>query len=115
MVADYVNKQPTSSPSAATQIDELPVGIALRKDDTELQDAVQEAIDAMYDDGTIEEIFAKWKVDDFMLEAPASGDEADVPRVLARIAAFDAGCVPRVPRARRGRCGRRCGRRSTSR
>lgn len=71
VVADYVNKDPGSFAIGGTQIDELPAGIALRKGDTELQQAVQDAVDEMYADGAIEKIFAKWKVDSFLLDKEA--------------------------------------------
>jgi len=77
VVADYVNKQPDNFAIGGTQIDELPAGIALRKEDSELQDAVQEVIDAMYEDGSLEKIFAKFNVDEFLLADDADeGDEA---------------------------------------
>ena len=43
-----------------TPIDPLPIGIAVRKEDTELKNAVQAAIDAMYADGTMKSIIDKW-------------------------------------------------------
>lgn len=73
VIADYVNKQPEVFAIGGTQIDELPAGIALRPGDTELIDAVQDAVDDMYDDGTMEKIFAKWSVDSFLLHH----DDAD--------------------------------------
>lgn len=77
VVADYVGKQPDAFAIGGTQIDELPAGIALRKEDADLQDAVQTAVDELYEDGTVEKIFAKWKVDSFMLGAEGGGtDEA---------------------------------------
>ena len=36
------------------------IGIAVRKSDTALQAAVQAALDAMYADGTMKSIVAKW-------------------------------------------------------
>lgn len=77
VVADYVNKDAESFAFAGEPIDPLPVGIALRKEDTELQEAVQAAVDAMYEDGTIMEIFEEWKVSDFALEDEGEGDAAD--------------------------------------
>lgn len=68
VIADYVNKQPEKFAIGGTQIDELPAGIAMRKTDTELIDAVQEAVDAMNEDGAMKKIFATWSVDDFLLE-----------------------------------------------
>ncbi len=76
VVADYVNKQPDAFAIGGTQIDELPAGIALRPGDTELIEAVQEAIDAMYEDGTIREIFEEWSVDQFLLDDADSEDDA---------------------------------------
>jgi len=43
-----------------TPIDPVPIGIAIRKDDTELKAAVQAAMDAMYADGTMKSIVDKW-------------------------------------------------------
>jgi polar amino acid transport system substrate-binding protein len=47
-----------------TPIDPIPIGIAVRKDDSELKTAVQAAIDAMYADGTIKSILATWGMTD---------------------------------------------------
>jgi polar amino acid transport system substrate-binding protein len=68
VVADYVNKQPKAFAIGGTQIDELPAGIALRKSDTDLKQAVQKAVDKLYADGTVKEIFTKFHVDSFMLK-----------------------------------------------
>ena len=43
-----------------TPIDPVPIGIAVRKEDTELKAAVQAAMDAMYADGTMKSIVDKW-------------------------------------------------------
>jgi polar amino acid transport system substrate-binding protein len=43
-----------------TPIDPIPIGIAIRKEDTELKAAVQAAMDAMYADGTMKSIIDKW-------------------------------------------------------
>lgn len=42
----------------------IPIGIAVRKDSTDLKTAVQAAIDAMYADGTIKKIVDKWGMTD---------------------------------------------------
>ncbi len=47
-----------------TPIDPLPIGIAVRKEDTDLKNAVQAAIDAMYADGTMKAIIDKWGMTD---------------------------------------------------
>jgi polar amino acid transport system substrate-binding protein len=43
-----------------TPIDPAAIGIAIRKTDTDLKAGVQAAIDAMYADGTMKSIVAKW-------------------------------------------------------
>jgi polar amino acid transport system substrate-binding protein len=43
-----------------TPIDPIPIGIAIRKEDTALRSAVQAAIDAMYADGSLKSIVDKW-------------------------------------------------------
>jgi polar amino acid transport system substrate-binding protein len=43
-----------------TPIDPAPIGIAIRKEDTDLKAAVQAAVDAMYADGTMKSIVDKW-------------------------------------------------------
>jgi polar amino acid transport system substrate-binding protein len=47
-----------------TPIDPAPIGIAIRKDDTELQAAVKAAMDGMYADGTMKAIVDKWGMTD---------------------------------------------------
>jgi polar amino acid transport system substrate-binding protein len=69
VVADYIGKDPKSFAFAGEPVDPLPVGIALRLDDKELQEAVQKAVDDMYEDGAMMEILAKWKIKDFALDA----------------------------------------------
>jgi polar amino acid transport system substrate-binding protein len=48
----------------AANIDPIPIGIAVRKEDTALRDAVQQAIDAMYEDGTLRDIVETWGMTD---------------------------------------------------
>ena len=43
-------------------VNPIPVGIAIRKSDTALKAGVQRAINAMYRDGTMKRILAKWKM-----------------------------------------------------
>ena len=45
-------------------IDPQPLGIAIRKDDAGMKEAVAAAIDAMYADGTMKAIVAKWGLTD---------------------------------------------------
>ena len=67
VVADYVVKDEESFEFAGEPIDPIEVGIALRTEDTELQDAVQTAVDEMYEDGTMVDILSEWNVEDFVL------------------------------------------------
>ena len=47
-----------------TPIDPIPIGIAVRKEDSDLKTAVQAAMDAMYADGTLKSIVDKWGMTD---------------------------------------------------
>ncbi len=68
--AYFVKQAPNDFELAATpQIEPAPVGIGLRKDDTELQTAVKSGIDAMTADGKLKEILTKWELGEFMLGA----------------------------------------------
>lgn len=69
VVAEYVNKDEDAFEFAGEPIDPIAVGIATRKADTELQDAIQQAIDDMYEDGAMEKLLTKWNVQDFALES----------------------------------------------
>jgi polar amino acid transport system substrate-binding protein len=62
-VVVYYNTLPENKDKfevAGTPIDPIPIGIAVRKEDTELKSAIQAAIDAMYADGTISSIVDTW-------------------------------------------------------
>lgn len=62
-VVAYYNSLPENAGKfeiGGTPIAPAPIGIAIRKADTELQAAVQAAIDAMYADGTIKKITDTW-------------------------------------------------------
>jgi polar amino acid transport system substrate-binding protein len=67
VAAYYIAQDPGSFEFGGPAIDALPVGIALRKDNTELRDQIQAAIDEMYADGTMMEILEKWQLQDFAL------------------------------------------------
>ena len=67
--ADFLKKTPGQFEFAPLpQIDAAPIGIGLRKDDTELKDALQKGIDAMTADGTLKKILEKWELGDALLE-----------------------------------------------
>jgi polar amino acid transport system substrate-binding protein len=67
-VAYYIRQDSTSFEFAGAPVHPIPIGIAIRKQDTELQAAVKQAIDAMYADGTMKRILAKWELSDAMLK-----------------------------------------------
>jgi polar amino acid transport system substrate-binding protein len=62
VVAYYLSKDPSSFEVAKKPevVNPIPVGIALRKDETELKAALQKAVDALYADGTMKKILARW-------------------------------------------------------
>jgi polar amino acid transport system substrate-binding protein len=62
VVAYYIEKDPSSFTFGGSPINPIPVGIAIRKGDTELQTAVKSAVDAMYADGKMGKILARWKL-----------------------------------------------------
>ena len=67
VVAYYVGKDPSSFSFAKNPevVNPIPIGIAIRKGDTELQNAVTQAIKAIYADDTMKHIIAKWKLPAF--------------------------------------------------
>jgi len=62
VVAYYIEKDPSSFTFGGSPINPILVGIAIRKGDTELQDAVKQAVDAMYADGAMAKILKKWQL-----------------------------------------------------
>jgi polar amino acid transport system substrate-binding protein len=66
VVAYYIGKD-RSFAFGGEPIDPLPVGIAIRKGDP-LKAATQRAVNALYADGTMKRILAKWKMSDFALK-----------------------------------------------
>jgi len=67
VAAYYIAQDPGSFEFGGPAIDAIPVGIALHKDNTELRDQIQAAIDEMYADGTMAKILEKWHLQDFAL------------------------------------------------
>jgi polar amino acid transport system substrate-binding protein len=61
-VAYYVETDPASFEVGGNPINPISIGIALRKSDTQLQSGVLAAVAAMYSDGTMKQIVAKWKL-----------------------------------------------------
>ena len=66
LVADRVDKPPYTGAFeiGGPALDPQPIGIAIRKDDAGMKEAVAAAIDAMYADGTMKAIVAKWGLTD---------------------------------------------------
>jgi polar amino acid transport system substrate-binding protein len=62
VVAYYIERDPSSFTFGGSPINPILVGIAIRKGDTELQDAVKQAVDAMYADGAMAKILKKWQL-----------------------------------------------------
>ena len=62
-VVAYYNSLPGNKGKfevGGTPIDPIAIGVAMRKDDAGMKDAVQAAIDAMYADGALKAIVDKW-------------------------------------------------------
>jgi polar amino acid transport system substrate-binding protein len=62
LIADRVDKPPYAGAFeiGGPALDPQPIGIAIRKGDVGMQEAVAAAIDAMYADGTMQSIVEKW-------------------------------------------------------
>jgi polar amino acid transport system substrate-binding protein len=61
VVAYYIQKDKSFGFGGAP-INPILVGIAIRKDDSATKSGVQKAVTAMYKDGTMKRILAKWKM-----------------------------------------------------
>jgi polar amino acid transport system substrate-binding protein len=62
-VAAFTAQQDPSFEVVGQQIEAGPYGIAVRKDDTQLRDALQAAMQAIIADGTYKQVLDKWQVD----------------------------------------------------
>jgi polar amino acid transport system substrate-binding protein len=67
VVAYYIERDPSSFAFGGSPVNPIPVGIALRKGDAKIP-KVKAAIAAMYRDGTMAKILARWRMDDFALK-----------------------------------------------
>jgi polar amino acid transport system substrate-binding protein len=64
VVLYYIEQDPSSFEITKEPeiVNPIPVGMAVRKQDAELKAAVSKAVDAMYADGAMKKILAKWKL-----------------------------------------------------
>jgi polar amino acid transport system substrate-binding protein len=64
VVLYYIEQDPSSFEITKEPeiVNPFPVGMAVRKQDAELKAAVSKAVDAMYADGAMKKILAKWKL-----------------------------------------------------
>ena len=62
VVAYYIETDPSSFAIGGNPVNPIPIGIAVRKSDTQLQTAVKKSIAAMYADGTMNTILKRWKL-----------------------------------------------------
>lgn len=53
---------------AGTPVNPIPDGIGIRKQNTELQQAMQKAVDQLYENGTMKRILAKWDLSESALK-----------------------------------------------
>ena len=67
VVAYYIGKDPSFA-FAGSPVNPIPVGIAIRKSDTATFTGVKKAVNAMYTDGTMKRILAKWKMSAFAIK-----------------------------------------------
>jgi polar amino acid transport system substrate-binding protein len=67
VVAYYVGKNPGFG-FAGAPVNPIPVGIATRKEDAAFRASIQKGVKAMYADGTMKRILAKWKMSAFALK-----------------------------------------------
>ena len=70
VVAYYIEQDPKSFQIGGTPVNPISIGIAIRKEDTDLQAAVTKAVKAMYADGTIDTILTRWKLGKAVAKLP---------------------------------------------
>jgi polar amino acid transport system substrate-binding protein len=68
VVAYHIGREALTYAFAGKPINPEPIGIAVAPDAHELHAELQRGIDAMYADGSMAKILARWKLDDFALD-----------------------------------------------
>ena len=67
-IADYARKNPELFEQVGGQLDAAPIGIAVRKDDVKLSEALHAAVTAAYSDGSMERLLAHWRLPNIALK-----------------------------------------------
>lgn len=62
VVAYYIEQTPDAFALGGNPVNPIPIGIAIRKSDTDLQTGITKAIHMIYADGTMSQILKKWKL-----------------------------------------------------
>lgn len=62
VVAYYINLDPKSFAIGGNPVNPIPIGIAIRKSDTDLQSAVRKAVALLNSSGTMDTILTRWKM-----------------------------------------------------
>ena len=62
---DYAAKDPESYQLTEVMLTNEPIAITIRKDDTDLRDTLNGALDALREDGTLKDLSVKWLGDDY--------------------------------------------------
>jgi polar amino acid transport system substrate-binding protein len=68
VVAYYIQQDPSSFAFAGSPINPIPVGIAVRKNETDLKAALQKGVNMLYADGGMKSILARWQMGAFALK-----------------------------------------------
>ena len=84
VVSYYISKDPSAFQVASHPqvVNPIPVGIALRKDETDLQTAIQKAVSAMYAAGTMQKILSKWEMSGAAMKTSSGGGGGSAPATI---------------------------------
>jgi polar amino acid transport system substrate-binding protein len=62
VVAYYIEQTPDAFALGGTPVNPIPIGMAIRRGDTQLRAGVSKAVDMIYADGTMDTILKRWKL-----------------------------------------------------